>query len=87
MKRFSVEIDRLVVDAADIAPLGGERFRALVEQALQQRLQSHGAPAAFAVRESITVALTEPGAHEHTGGARLAGHVAQAIQQGLMRKA
>jgi hypothetical protein len=87
MRRFSVEIERLVVDAAGIAPLPSERFRVLVEQALQQRLERHGAPSAVLGRESVTIPLPEPATHEHTGGARLAGSVAQAIHQSLTRKA
>ena len=87
MRRFSVEIERLAVDAAGIAPLEGERFRVLVEQALQQRLERQGAPSAVLGRESVTIPLPEPATHEHTGGARTAGSVAQAIHQSLTRKA
>ena len=84
MKQFLVEIDRLVVDAGGIAPLQGERFRELVAQALQQRLQTQGTPETVAARESVTVSL---GAPEQSRGTRLAKHVAQAIHQGLTRKA
>ena len=86
MKRFALKIDNLVVDAAGIAPMHGEQFRALVEQALQQRLQSHGAPPAVAAKESVSVTVPQFEAHGGSGGARLAGQVAQAIHQSLTRK-
>jgi hypothetical protein len=87
MKRFAVEIEKLVVDAAGIAPMQGEQFRALVEQALQQRLKSHGAPSSVAARENVTVEAPNPAAQREAGGARLAGQVAQAIHRSLTRKA
>ncbi len=87
MKQFAVEIEKLVVDAASIAPLHGEQFRSLVEQALQQRLKNHGAPSPVAARESVIVSLPPVGAHEHAGGVQLATHVAQAIHHTLTRKA
>jgi hypothetical protein len=87
MKRFSVEIDKLVVEGASIAPLHGEQFRLLVEQALQQRLKNHAVPSPVAARESVSVSVPPVGAHEHAGGVQLARHVAQAIHHSLTRKA
>jgi hypothetical protein len=86
VKRFAVEIDNLVVDAAGIAPMHGEQFRTLVEQTLQQRLNNHGAPSAVAAKESVNVAVPKLEERRHAGGVRLARHVAQAIHQSLMRK-
>jgi len=86
MRNFTVEIDKLVVDAAGIAPMQGEQFRALVEQALRQCLQNHGAPSAVVAKENVGVAVPEFREHGRNGGARLAGQVAQAIHQGLTRK-
>ncbi len=87
MKQFAVEIEKLVVDAASIAPLHGEQFRSLVEQALQQRLKNHGVPSPVTPRETVSVSLPPVGAHEHAGGVQLARHVAQAIHHSLTRKA
>jgi hypothetical protein len=87
VKQLAVEIDKLVVDAASVAPLHGEQFRSLVEQALQQRLKNHGAPSPVAARESVSVSLPPVGAHEHAGGVLLARQVAQAIHHSLTRKA
>ena len=82
-----MEIETLVVDAANIAPLGGEQFRSLLEQALEQRLKSHGAPSSVAARESLSVPLPPVGAHRHRGAVQMARQVAQAIHHSLTRKA
>lgn len=83
MKRLGVEIDRLIVDAVAIAPLRGEQFGRLVEQALHQRL-NNGADGWAAGRENVTVTI--PPTPGRVDGVGLAGHVAQAIHQSLTRK-
>ena len=87
MKQFVVEIDKLVVDAAGIAPMHGEQFRALVEQVLEQRLENYGVPSRVAAKENVSIAVPEVRTDGNAYGMRLARHVGQAIHQSLTRRA
>jgi hypothetical protein len=85
LKRFIIEIDNIVVDAVDIAPMHGEQFRVLAEEALVRQLKIAGAPSELAAKESITIGAPEAGGH--ASPAQLAIQVGRAIHQSLTRKA
>ncbi len=86
MKRYEIEIEELVVDAAYISPMRGEQFKAMVEHALQQRLQSAGAQSSFVARETITISVPPASPRSTSGGIQFAGKVAQAIHQGMTQR-
>jgi len=86
VKRYEIEIDELVVDAAVILPMRGEQFKAMVEHALQQRLEGAGAPPSFAAKEAITISMPSASTQSTSGGIQFARRVAQAIHQGMTRK-
>ena len=87
MKRYEIEIDELVVDASAISPMRGDQFKALVEQALQQRLEAAGAHSSLAAKEAITISMPSASPQITSGGIQFAGKIAQAIHQGMTRRA
>jgi hypothetical protein len=87
VKRFEIEIDELVVDASAISPMRGDQFKAMVERALQLRLAGAGDQLSFAAKEAITISIPPGSPQSTSSGIRFAGNVAQAIHQGMTRRA
>lgn len=86
MKYVEIEIDKLIVDSTEISPLGGEQFRRLVEQALQQRMRSANMAAVPAAKDSVAISIPSVSHHDMAGRVQFAANVGQAIHQGLVRK-
>jgi Arc/MetJ family transcription regulator len=86
VKRYEIEIDELVVDASAISAMRGDQFKAMVEQALQQKLEGAGAQSSFAAKEAISISMPPAPPQSASGGIQFAGKVAQAIHQGMTRK-
>ena len=86
MKRYEIEIDELVVDAAAISPVHGDQFKEMVAHALQQRLENAGALSSLAAQEAITISMPPGSSQIASGGIQFARKVAQAIHQGMTRK-
>jgi hypothetical protein len=82
-----IEIDRLIVDAAGIAPQQGKQFARLLESALQRQLEMGGSPSSFSAKDGVQVNIPAPGPGANVTVQGLAGQVAQAIHRGLARRA
>lgn len=87
MKRFVIDIEKLVVDGAAITPMMGKSFRRQVERALEQRLESRGRPPQVVAKQSVMISIATADGHRPGNATSLAGQLAQGIYQSLAKKA
>ncbi len=87
MNRTVIEIDRVIIEGAGIAPHQAKQFARLVESALQRQLEKSGAPSSFTAKDGIQVKIPDPGTGANASIRSLATNVAQAIHHGMTRKA
>jgi hypothetical protein len=82
-----IEIDRLIIAGAAIAPHQAKQFARLVESALQRQLDKSAAPASISAKDGVQVNIPAPGTGANANIRSLATNVAQAIHHGMTRKA
>jgi hypothetical protein len=87
MNRTVIEIDRLIIEGAAIAPHQAKQFARLVESALQQQLEKGVTPSSFSAKNGIQVKIPDPSTGANVNIRNLATNVAQAIHHGMTRKA
>jgi hypothetical protein len=86
VKLVEIEIDKLIVDSAELSPVSGEQFRALVEQALQQRMRIANMATLPAAKDSVAISIPSVAHRDMSGRVQFAANIAQAIHQGMVQE-